>query len=241
MSLILGIDTSSTELGLALLTDDTVICAFSRYVRNSHSEQITSAVSFMLTANAIKAQDITHVGLAVGPGSFTGLRIGIAFVKGLFLHHDVAALPVSSLESAAAAWHGRNQTITVAFDARNNQVFWAQFRRDGESLRRLTEDELSPLEVFSGAAAGGDVIIVDSLGYRNSAVAAALNGVPAQVYELDRYPVQRGLACGRIAREKCAQTDAWHQMVDIAPRYLQLSAAEVKKNAAQCGTELGVA
>lgn len=232
MSCVLGIDTSSSELGVGLIRDGKSICSFSRYLQNSHAENISAAIEFMMTSNNIKAEDISLAGVAVGPGSFTGLRIGIGFIKGFFFGRPVKIAPVSSLESAAWAWNGPAQKITVAFDARKGLIFWAKFRVNNGRPERVTEDRIEPVEALISSLDYGDVVLTDSLGYAKSTAFTPVTA-KAVIYALEDFPVQRGLACARIADFSSDNSGTLMSPVDILPRYMQESYAEKKSQLLQ--------
>jgi tRNA threonylcarbamoyladenosine biosynthesis protein TsaB len=219
MGWILGIDTSSVEMGVGLFSDCRPAASYSRYVRNSHAEQISSTTEFLLRSNGLTAADIDRCAIAAGPGSFTGLRIGIAFIKGLFFGRSVAVLPVSSLESLAWAWNGEAASITVAFDARRGEVYWARFTRDKAGLRRARDDVRTSAEEFLRSFAGEDTVVLDTLGYERSTVFNALAGRP-RVWWAEALAVQRGLACARAAAAIAPDSPLWRTAADISPNYL---------------------
>jgi tRNA threonylcarbamoyladenosine biosynthesis protein TsaB len=232
MSCILGIDTSSVELGLGLVraTDAQPVMAVSRYLRNSHAEHITQCIDFMLETNRLPASEISCAAIAVGPGSFTGLRIGIAFLKGFFFGREARVLPVSSLESMAGSWHvsaagGRN--VVAVSDARNKEVFWARFRAKGGSIIRLTEDVLSPLDKFESALSQDDIVLTDTLGYAKSTAFECLRG-RHDMYALEKHPVERGMSCARIGSLRIGETEVWRKPADLSPVYMNMSAPEKK-------------
>jgi tRNA threonylcarbamoyladenosine biosynthesis protein TsaB len=235
LSWVLGIDTSSTELGLALLSDGRAAQTISRYIKHSHAEHICGAVSFLLNSHGIVARDIDRCGVSVGPGSFTGLRIGIAFVKGLFFDSSTRFLEVSSLEAIAKAWPCTNGNLCVALDGRRNLVFWARFSRQDGIITRLTPDRLDSVESFVSNTAGNDTILTDTLGYTKSTVFSAIAD-QSRVFAIEAGPIQRGYACAILAQEHAGDDAGWIDALDITPRYLQLSAAQ-ERSAAQPGKE----
>lgn len=233
MSFILGIDTSTVELGVGLANERGAVLGVSRYLLNSHAEHIARSVDFVLSSNAIAVSDVGHAVIAVGPGSFTGLRIGISFLKGLCFGRATKVLPVSSLESAAFAWHDRERPIVVAFDARNNEVFWARFEPQGDALTRTIDDSLAPIDEMKSAIEDKDIVITDSLGYAKSTVFDFLKDRPG-AYSLERYPVQRGLACARLGMQALKSPDKWASAADILPRYLSTTTMEKRMGIKAC-------
>jgi tRNA threonylcarbamoyladenosine biosynthesis protein TsaB len=227
MKYVLGIDTSSVELGIGLMSENRPVMALSRYRGNSHAEHISQGIDYLLAASKVAAADISHAAIAVGPGSFTGLRIGIAFLKGFFFGREAAVYPVSSLESMAGSWHAREGRIVCASDARNGEVFWARFERRDAAVTRLSNDVLSPVEQFAEAIAENDIILIDTLGYARSSAFEFLKVRPL-VFPVEQFPLQRGLSCATIAASR-AGDPAWTTASNIVPQYLNTVQAEKKR------------
>jgi len=227
MSYFLGIDTSSIELGIGLYKDGDPVMGVSRYFRNSHAEHITQCLDFFLKTNKISASDILHAGIAVGPGSFTGLRIGIAFIKGFFFRRNAQVVAVSSLESMAGSLHVADGNVVAASDARNNEIFWARFHVRNGVVTRLTNDELCLSNTFSAAIAESDFIITDTLGYAKSTSFGFLDNRP-NTFAVEKFPMQRGLACARAASIEKDGSLRWQSVDTIQPLYLNTSSVERK-------------
>ena len=229
MTWTLGIDTSSFELGVGLFCDAVPTASFSRYVTNSHAEHISQCVDFMLRSAGVKPADIGRVGIGAGPGSFTGLRIGIAFVKGLCFTRTTKIAALSSLEIAAAAVAAgiASGPITVAFDARRNDVFTSRFSAENGLLRRDTPDSLLPAAEFYASIRAADTVVTDCLGYGKSTVFAQLPAGNRHL-ALETIQAQRGLAASRLTALMPEMADHWLSPVDVLPRYLRGSAAEDK-------------
>lgn len=220
MSWVLGIDTSSTELSMGLVKDGEPFITCSRYVRHSHAEHITQIVTFILETSGINATDIERAGISVGPGSFTGLRIGISFLKGFFLTLQTPILPISSLAIMAASLPENNKTMVTAMDARQNRVFYSRFKHVKGRLERLTEDTLVPLDAFVDQLDVQEVLIIDTLGYRKSTVFDFAHE-RQNVYFTNKLALNRGLSCARmaVALPECDTT--WKKVIDITPNYMQ--------------------
>lgn len=145
---ILAIDTGTCRGSVALVDGARVLGA--DWLDDTHGRALAPRVAELLSAHGgLSAVDA--VALSIGPGSFTGLRIGLAFVKGLVLAAPRPVLPVSTLELLA---HGRGArgTVLAAIDARNGEVF---VRLEGclpDGLRRV--DALPPLLPAAGVVVG---------------------------------------------------------------------------------------
>jgi tRNA threonylcarbamoyladenosine biosynthesis protein TsaB len=227
MGYIVGIDTASTQLDIGLLKDGEPVCSYCRRSPGSHAEHIKAAMHFVLQQHNITAGDIAHAGVVVGPGSFTGLRIGIAFMKGFFLLRPTAIFPVSSLANAANAWEGGDGDIAVAFEARNGQVFSARFSRRNGATRRMCEDVRQPVECFRKEITGAETVLVDRLGYQKSTIPQYFDGF-AKLYLIEKLQTSKGLAAAKAAWENLQDSRKWITPAALLPRYMQESAAEVR-------------
>lgn len=221
MNWILGIDTSSVDLGIGLYHNGEEVASYSRFVRNSHAEHISSAVSLLLSANNVKSSAIHHIAVSVGPGSFTGLRIGLSFVKGLCFGRTAHILPVSSLEILAHSAVNYNGRIISAIDARNGDIFYAVFNADNGRISRLTEDKADTVENLLKALEKGDILITDTMGYARS---TAFTSLPSHlvVLPVEKYRMQRGLYCASIGASNFDKKDLWTtDTTVILPNYLR--------------------
>ncbi len=225
MTKTLGIDTSSTELSIGLYANGAPVVGMTRYVRNSHAEHIDAVMKYVFESNHLRAADIDRVAVAVGPGSFTGLRIGMGYLKGLFFGRDVPVLEISSLECIAASWPGEAPLIAVALDARKGNVFRARFGKTPEGVDRIIDDELVTLEQFRNELTPDTIVLTDTLGFARSTAFVDMHTVSVH-YAVENHPISRGLTLARMAERTDQSDPRWTTPRDVLPRYLQASAAE---------------
>ncbi|MDG5817002.1 tRNA (adenosine(37)-N6)-threonylcarbamoyltransferase complex dimerization subunit type 1 TsaB [Chitinispirillales bacterium ANBcel5] len=228
MSVILGIDTSSTDLGIGLHKDGKPLASVSRFVRNSHAEHITEAVKMLLKLNSVDPSEVTHVAIPVGPGSFTGLRIGIAFVKGFCASNNRKVLPLSTLNVMAASFKTPVETrIFSAIDARNDEIYWASFSiKDGKMLR-LSDDKISGIDELLETSTPDDIIITDKMGFSRSTIFKALEN-KRNTLAVENDPVHRGFVTSAIASSFLDDSSLWCDAFELKPNYLRLSYAQKK-------------
>jgi tRNA threonylcarbamoyladenosine biosynthesis protein TsaB len=100
----------------------------------------------LLCACNLTAQDIEAVAVAAGPGSFTGVRIGVAAAKGFAWGKQIPCCGVSTLEAMATGFGAYQGLVVPVMDARRSQVYTATFRAEGGKLTRVTEDRAISLE-----------------------------------------------------------------------------------------------
>lgn len=139
--LILALESSATACSAALCRDGVLRAQFYADSGLTHSRTLLPMVESMLVSSGVQLDDVDVIAVAAGPGSFTGLRIGVATAKGLAWKGDKDCAPCSSLESMA--WplaHLEGNLIVCAMDARRNQVYNALFLASGDRLERLSPD-----------------------------------------------------------------------------------------------------
>ena len=137
---ILAIETSAKAASVCLCEDAFLIAQSCQNTGLTHSQTILPMCEQMLKSTGTALSDVDVIACAAGPGSFTGLRIGLATAKGLAWSAGKPCCAVSTLE--AMAWQAAHVQgeILCAMDARRNQVYNARFRSDGARLNRLCPD-----------------------------------------------------------------------------------------------------
>ena len=146
---ILGFDTSAKAASVALSENGKLISEFYLDSGFTHSETVLPMAKAVLDAARIAPADVDLFAVNYGPGSFTGLRIGIAAVKALGMSLEKPCAAVSTLEALAYNMQSAGGVICAAMDARCNQVYTAFFESDGKSISRLCEDRaVSTDELF---------------------------------------------------------------------------------------------
>ena len=145
--LILGIESTAKAASAALLNDGVLTGQYFQCSGLTHSATLLPMVENLLASTGTDKSALDAVAVARGPGSFTGLRIGVATAKGLAWPEDKPCAPCSTLESMA--WplaHLEGRVIVCAMDARRSQVYNALFLAAGEGLQRLTPDRAIGLD-----------------------------------------------------------------------------------------------
>lgn len=138
---ILAIDSSATSASVAITEDKKLLGEYTIENGNTHSETLLPMVEFLMKSLSLTVDDISLFAVSAGPGSFTGVRIGAATVKGLAFGRNIPCAPVSTLEALAYNLVGFRGLICPVMNARRSQVYTALFSSDGEALERVIEDE----------------------------------------------------------------------------------------------------
>jgi tRNA threonylcarbamoyladenosine biosynthesis protein TsaB len=149
--LTLAFESSAKSASVALMRDGELLGQYTQYAGLTHSRTLLPMAEDLLRNTETKIADVDVFAVAHGPGSFTGIRIGVATVKGLAWAAEKPAVGVSTLE--AMAWHGTagdGALVCCAMDARRDQVYNALFAiKDGAPERLCADRALSVAELVS--------------------------------------------------------------------------------------------
>lgn len=144
---VLGIDSSATAASAAIIRDGKLVSEIFSDTGLTHSQTLLPMIEKCLQMADFSLKDIDLIAVANGPGSFTGVRIGIATVKGIAFTDNVECVEVSTLESMAYNLPIFDGIICSVMDARCNQVYTAMFENtDGCKVNRLTEDSAMSID-----------------------------------------------------------------------------------------------
>jgi tRNA threonylcarbamoyladenosine biosynthesis protein TsaB len=146
--MILGLDTSTEVLGLALLKEGRVVQSLSLAVGRRHSEKLPGALDRFLNEAGAKVTDLSGLAVSLGPGSFTGLRVGLSFTKGLAQALELPLVGVPTLLALAWRFAPARLPIGALLDARKGEVFCAIFHEKEGGLLRMTPDRALSPEAF---------------------------------------------------------------------------------------------
>ncbi len=239
---ILGIDTATSTASVALIEDERLVAEQTSLpqpplssapilgTKTNHAEIILPLIESLLKRAQWDLQHISGIAVSIGPGSFTGLRIGLSTIKGLTYGSSIPVIGVSTLIANAARVTNYEGLICSFLNARKNEVYAALFRRNCDVLTRITDDLAAPAEKI--------VEIVRSL---NSAEPCLFLGDGATVYGdlLTRLLADRARPCtgeifssvasavARLSMERFRRNEA-DSIGRLVPTYLRAPECESK-------------
>ena len=129
--IILALDTTTRDGSIAVLHDATIRVERVGDPSLTHGQRLPGELAATLAAASVRIEDVDLLAVAAGPGSFTGLRVGIATIQGIAMAHQKRVVPVSALEALARAAMNADRTIGAWMDAQRNEVFAAVYAADG--------------------------------------------------------------------------------------------------------------
>lgn len=227
---ILGIETTTTLGGVAIMDSTAGLVAESTLnVRAcSHSEQLIRDIERLLARARITLDDLDGLAVSAGPGSFTGLRIGLGTLKGLAFATGLRVLSVPTLEAMAWRFPVPGPLICPVNDARRKEVYAGAFEyADGEMVRVIAEVPISAedfAERISGL--GRDAIFFgEGAGIYRETVSRILG---ARVVFAPPHLMIPSPAAVALVGMKMAERGEWCDPVSLSPIYLRKSEAELR-------------
>jgi tRNA threonylcarbamoyladenosine biosynthesis protein TsaB len=190
--ILLGIETATARLSAALVGPDGIMASFVAPEERRHTEQLAPAVEDLCRSAGIRPGDLGAVAVDVGPGLFTGLRVGIATAAALASALGIPAVGVTSTDVLAEPHHRRGRSVVAVVDVRRGELAWARYGPAGGTPEigpaLITADELMArlagtgevVVVGDGVAGGGDALAalpgihVEAAGDPDAAVLAVL-------------------------------------------------------------------
>ena len=158
--LILGIDTATPQVGCAIGGHEGVLAAFQSAKGKRHAETLVPAIQFLSQKTGIELSEIGAVAVDVGPGLFTGLRVGVATAKAMASALRVPMVGVVSLDLLAFEVRWTTRRIVSVVDARRGEVFYAFYRQVPGGVQRLSEMRCgTPEELCSEIQATGEEVL----------------------------------------------------------------------------------
>lgn len=223
---ILAIESSTKPVSAALVDDGCILSYTFSGIKLTHSQTLFPIIKSTLAAAKTDFSDIDAIGVATGPGSFTGLRIGIACAKGLAAPGNLKCVGVSTLLAAAYVFKGENAVICPVIDARCGQVYNALFEVCGDTVNRLCDDRAVMIEDLISELESidkGKKIILCCDAART--VLSAANGQKNTVLAPESLIAQSALGVGLCASREIA-AGRYVSGEKLTPSYLKLPQAE---------------
>ncbi len=224
---ILALDSSAVSASAAICDDNKILGEFYTNTGFTHSQTLMPMVESLLNTTQTKLADIDLFAVCKGPGSFTGLRIGISCIKGMAMALDKPCVGISTLECIAQGGINSKGIICCVMDARCNQVYNALFKSDGKTLKRMCDDRaiaLSDLQKELNAFTDTVYLFGDGAYVAHSFFGNDKYVIPSPV---NMYQRASSLA---LCAQNAYNNGSYINASQLVPNYLRLPQAERELN-----------
>jgi tRNA threonylcarbamoyladenosine biosynthesis protein TsaB len=223
--LILGIETATEQVSVAIGGHEGVLGLVEVCRGRRHAETLAPAIEFVCTQADVRLDEISVVAVDVGPGLFTGMRVGLASAKALAQALRVPMIGMSSLDLLAYPLRHTGRTVVAVIDARKGELFYAFYRPVPGGVQRVLEPRCGTIDdlIAEVMARRDDVICVGdgALRHRNEIIAELRCEVAEQFLSRPSAAPLVQLAHARALREE------WVNPWEIQPLYLRLPDAQI--------------
>lgn len=222
---ILGVESSATAASAAIYSDGRIVAQSFSNTGLTHSQTLLPMVNSTLKMAGITLNELDFIAVSNGPGSFTGVRIGVAAVKGMAQPLGIKCIEVSTLEAIAKPLENTGCYAVSVMDARCNQVYTAQFDCDGGFSRKSDDEAITIDELSEKLKSVKKQIIL--IGDGTQVAFNKLKGVFDNIYMSSpsiRYQSAANVCL--IAAQKAENGFSGDEAGKVLPNYLRLSQAE---------------
>ncbi|HZY31139.1 MAG TPA: tRNA (adenosine(37)-N6)-threonylcarbamoyltransferase complex dimerization subunit type 1 TsaB [Candidatus Methylomirabilis sp.] len=224
--LVMGIETSTMQGGVALLSEQGLLSEYLLNVKATHTERLLPSIDRVVRDAGIALSQVEGIAVAIGPGSFTGLRIGLSTAKGLAIAAGKPLVGVSTLQAMAWTLPFCVHQICPILDARKGEIYCGLFRHEGDRLIRLMDEAALSPDLLVARIRERTVFLGDGLAVYGDLLKGRL-GEMALLPPLSQRG-GRAAAVAELGRRRLLQGQH-DEISGLAPRYLRASEAEFKR------------
>ena len=224
---VLGIDTSSNATSIAVIEDNKLICEYTINTKTTHSQKLMPMIENMLKISEVNVNDMDMIAICQGPGSFTGLRIGMATAKALSHVNNLPIVGVNSLELLAGNMDLSDKKICSILDAQRTQVYMGQYKFENNKLVEIKSVDVVEIDELLEElkSSNEEWILVGEAVYKYEDKIKEIENicVPAPSHN-----VNKASSLCTIAMNKYDQNIDVYDCYTINPVYIRKSQAEVQ-------------
>ena len=223
--LTLAFETSAKAGSVALMDGKKLLGESYQNTGLTHSQTIMTMAQSLIAACGYTPQDVQAVAVAAGPGSFTGIRIGVAAAKGFAWGSQIPCYGVSTLEAMALNLGAYEGLVVGVMDARRSQVYTATFRAEKGILTRLTEDRAISLQQLGEELVQSDCPVY-LVGDGSTLTYNTLGSTVSQLIMPPEHKMHQRAAGVGLAAALMIEAGLSGNGAELQPNYLRLSQAE---------------
>lgn len=222
---LLAIDTSTILGGAAIMEDDNLIAETRINVKITHSERIMGEIDHILKQAGLKIDDIDVFAIAIGPGSFTGLRVGLSAIKGLVYATGKMLVSVSTLHAMAYSMPFSKYQICTLLDARKKEVYAGIFKWNDNDFIKIMNEQTIKIDDLLSAINENTIFSGEGSMLYKEHIKAKLGA--AAIFAPPQNMVASPSSVAYLAMMK-AKKEEFDDPITLVPMYIRKSEAEMK-------------
>jgi len=225
---ILGLDTSSSALALGIIEEEKILADVKVKLEGNLSEVLVEVLNHTLRELNLKLEELQVLAYSIGPGSFTGLRVGLSFVKGLSFSSGTPIVAIPTLDALVRQVNLVKTLVVPIIDAKKDQVYSALYTNQNGSFQKISEYMLLPLDKMVEKIPGEALFILledENFRVKWNQLTAEKN-ISAKVLTLS----PSGVAVAKLGLEKFKKQEV-ADLSNLEPLYISPLAFKTKKNA----------
>lgn len=224
---ILAVDTATAWQSVALLEDETVLALQEQEARGSHTRLLLPAIRNLFARTGLSLTQLDGLAVSIGPGSFTGLRVGLATLLGFRTISGLPLAAVPTLEGMAWNFRGADTLLCPIVNSRRGEVYWAIFRWQGDRLERLVAERTGTAAQLAASLTGRTLCYGEGWDSEGAAIQAACPEKIRTLIEIpDRRTTPSAVSVGLAGLDKLHRGE--RAGLGISPLYVQRPEAEIK-------------
>jgi tRNA threonylcarbamoyladenosine biosynthesis protein TsaB len=224
---ILAVETATSWQSVAIVDGDTVVARSDEDAAGSHARRLVPSIDWLLTSCGMVLTDMDGLAVSIGPGSFTGLRVGLATMMGF---RSVTGLPLAAVPTLEAmAWNlrGSEPLLCPMIRARTGEVYWAQYQwLPGSVLKQMGGEQVSTVAALAQSLSGPVLMFGEGWELYKQDIRRLLDRHPCDLKEAPSGAMRpSAVSVGRAGGERLRRGEMAEQ--GLSPRYVQRAEAEI--------------
>lgn len=222
---ILAVETATSWQSVAIVEGDTVVARSDEDAAGSHAKRLVPTIDWLLTSCGMALDDMEGLAVSIGPGSFTGLRVGLATMMGFRLVTGLPLATVPTLEAMAWNLRGAEPLLCPMLRARAGEVYWAQYQWLGSALKQMREEQVGTVEAMARSLSSPALMFGEGWESYKQDFRRLLD---RRLYDVGEAPSEAvrpsAVSVGRAGAERLRRGEIAGQ--GLTPRYVQRTEAE---------------
>ncbi|KAA3663254.1 MAG: tRNA (adenosine(37)-N6)-threonylcarbamoyltransferase complex dimerization subunit type 1 TsaB [Calditrichaeota bacterium] len=211
---VLGIETSTKTCAVALVHDGDLVAEYRHKQARIHAEILAGLVDKLMVTSGVNWSELQGIGVSSGPGSYTGLRIGMSLAKGLAFAHSLPIAGIPTTSAIARSLIGLYDRFTVVLPSRKGEIYVAAYKSEADELRTIENAQALLLTDFSSWAGGVAYVAGPGVSALQAAHIDGIKVIPEQFWQIG------ALNVAAIAAEKFAEGKA-DDLDSLEPNYVK--------------------